>query len=69
MLHPFFLSEQDSLAKSNTSRSAVPKLGSTGAQADMYGKPKHVKQQHVASLKCGWWEVDEAAYFIAQNPS
>lgn len=24
---------------------------------------------YVVLLKCGWWEVDEAAYPIAQNPS
>ena len=69
VLHPFFLSKQESLAKSNTSRSPVAKSGSVGAQADMYGKLKNIKQLYVAPLKCGWWEVDEAAYSIAQNPS
>lgn len=61
VLHPFFLSEQES-AKSNASRSPVAPSGSVGAQADMYEKLENVKQLYVAPLKCGWWEVDEAAY-------
>lgn len=49
VLHPFFLSKQESLAKSNTSRSRVAKSGSVGAQADMYGELKNIKCTYVCS--------------------
>lgn len=65
----FFLSKQESLAKSNTSRYPVAKSGSVGAQANMYGKLKNIKQLCVVPFK--WecvWGVDETPYFIAQNP-
>lgn len=71
VLHPFYLPKQESLIANQTPASPLllNQVLYEVRQTDMYRKLKNIKQLYVAALTCVWWEVGEAAYFIAQNPN